>query len=310
LKSQGENLLDTAQAFVPGHITGIFRIHDEHEDPLRCGSIGAGFCVDIGTTTTVKLVDSTKLEVSVAYNGRPINAPVTTTVIQRLLQQHHRVCKVEVDHESMLPIGVGYGASGAGALGTAIAISSLVDAKYDPLDAARHAHYAEVVNHTGLGDVIAQTTGGVEIRIKPGAPGIGELVKIPVNESFKIVLAGAPGLETKNVLTNREHRGRIITSADELMEEIRANPTVDSFIHYSKQFAYSIALMTPRVQSALNELKAAELDDSSMVMLGDSIFCFCQDDESEQAVGILSKFWDPDQVQLTGISEDGGRLVL
>jgi hypothetical protein len=31
LKSQGENLLDTAKAFVPGHITGIFRIHDEHD---------------------------------------------------------------------------------------------------------------------------------------------------------------------------------------------------------------------------------------------------------------------------------------
>lgn len=310
LKSQGENLLDIARAFVPGHITGIFRIHDEHEDPLRCGSVGAGFCVDIGTTTAVKLVDSTKLEVSVAYNGRPINAPVTTTVIQRLLRQHHRVCKVEVDHESMLPIGVGFGASGAGALGTAIALSSLVDADSYSLDAAKHAHYAEVVNHTGLGDVIAQTTGGIEIRTKPGAPGIGEVIKIPMNESFKIVLAGAPGLETKSVLTNKEHRGRIIKAADELMEELRANPTVDSFIHYSKQFAYSIGLMTPRVQTALNELEETGLNDSSMVMLGDSIFCFCRNDESDYAIDILSRFWEINQVQLTGISEDGGRLIL
>ena len=310
LKSQEENLLDTAQAFVPGHITGIFRIHDEHEDPLRCGSIGAGFCVGIGTSTTVKLVDNTKLEVSVAYNGRPIDAPVTTTVIQRLLQQHGRVCKVEVDHESMLPIGVGFGASGAGALGTAIALSSLVDSDFDSKDAAKHAHYAEVINRTGLGDVIAQTTGGVEIRTKPGAPGIGEVVKIPVNESFNIVLAGAPGLETKNVLTSKEYRGRIIKAADELMDELVTNPTVESFIHYSKQFAHSIGLMTPRVQSALDELEEAGLNNSSMVMLGDSVFCFCRNDESEQAIGILSKIWEPDQVQLTSISEDGGRLIL
>ncbi|MFX1441047.1 MAG: pantoate kinase [Promethearchaeota archaeon] len=308
LKSQGENPLDTAQAFVPGHITGIFRIHDEHEDPLRCGSIGAGFCVDIGTSTTVRLVDNVKLEVSVAYNGRPIKAPVTTTVIQRLLQLHGRVCKVEVDHESMLPIGVGFGASGAGALGTAIALSSLVDS--DSLAAAQHAHYAEVVNRTGLGDVIAQTTGGVEIRTKPGAPGIGEAVKIPVEESLDIVLAGAPGLDTKSVLTNKEHRGHIIKVADELMEELVTNPTFESIIHYSKQFAHSIGLMTPKVQSALDELEAVGLNDSSMVMLGDSIFCICRNDESGQAIGILSNIWDPNQVQLTGISEDGGRLVL
>jgi pantoate kinase len=210
----------------------------------------------------------------------------------------------------MLPIGVGFGASGAGALGTAIALSSLIDAEFDSLDAAKHAHYAEIVNHTGLGDVIAQATGGVEIRTKPGAPGIGEVVKIPVNESFQIVLAGAPGLKTKSVLTNEEHRGRIIRAADELMEELGANPTVDNFVYYSKQFAHSIGLMTHRVQSALNELEATELNNSSMVMLGDSIFCFCRDDESEKAINILSRFWDSNQVQLTGISEDGGRLVL
>jgi pantoate kinase len=309
LKSQGENLLDTAQAFVPGHITGIFRIHDEHDDPLRCGSIGAGFCVDIGTTTTVRLVDSTKLEVSVAYNGRPIEAPVTTTVIQRLLQQHHRVCKVEVEHESMLPVGVGFGASGAGALGTALALSSLIDGEFDPQEAATHAHYAEVVNHTGLGDVIAQTAGGAEIRVKPGAPGIGEIVRIPVNGSFNVVLAGAPGLETKSVLTNSEHRKRIINVADELMKELTSNPTIDGFVSYSKQFARSIGLMTSRVKSALNELETFNLSDSSMVMLGDSLFCLCSDDDSDQAAEILSRYWNSDQVQVTGISEEGGRLM-
>jgi pantoate kinase len=265
--------------------------------------------VDIGTITTVKLVDSTKLEVSVAYNGRLIEAPVTTTVIQRLLQQHHRVCKVEVEHESMLPIGVGFGASGAGALGTALALSSLIEDEFDSQDAATHAHYAEVVNHTGLGDVIAQTAGGAEVRVSPGAPGIGEIVRIPVNGSFNVVLAGAPGLKTKSVLTNKEHRERIINVADELMEELSGNPTIDRFVSYSKQFARSIGLMTSRVKSALSELETAGLSDSSMVMLGDSIFCICNDDQSDQAVDILSRFWNSDQVQVTGISEEGGRLM-
>ncbi|MFW9967967.1 MAG: pantoate kinase [Candidatus Thorarchaeota archaeon] len=309
MKSQGENLLDTAQAFVPGHITGIFRIHDDQDDPLRCGSIGAGFCVDIGTTTTVNLVDAARIEVSVTYNGRQIEAPVTTTVIQRLLQTHHRVCKVEVEHESMLPIGVGFGASGAGALGAALALSSLIDGKFHPQDAAKYAHYAEVVNHTGLGDVIAQTIGGVEVRTKPGAPGIGEVVKIPINEEFNVILAGAPGLETKSVLTNPECRERIISVADDLMKELVSNPTIDSFVFHSKQFAHSIGLMTSRVSSALSELERIGLNESSMVMLGDSIFCFCRDSESDYALDTLSRFWEPNQVLVTGISKEGGRLV-
>ncbi|MHA2068065.1 MAG: pantoate kinase [Candidatus Thorarchaeota archaeon] len=309
MKSQGETLLDTAQAFVPGHITGIFRIHDGHDDPLRCGSTGAGFCVDIGTTTTVNLEDHTKLEVSVKYNGTQIEAPVTTTVIQRLLQQHHRVSKVEVVHESMLPIGVGFGASGAGALGTALALSCLIGEDYDPQNAATHAHIAEVVNHTGLGDVIAQTFGGVEVRTRPGAPGIGEIEAISIPDSINVVLAGAPGLETKKVLTNAVHRERIIDVADDLMGELRANPSLDSFVSYSKQFARSIGLMTSRVKSAIIELEANKINDSSMVMLGDSVFCFCNDDQTNQVVDIFTKHWDSEQVLVTGISEKGGRLV-
>ncbi|MHA2140937.1 MAG: pantoate kinase [Candidatus Thorarchaeota archaeon] len=309
MKSQGENLLDTAHAFVPGHITGIFRIHDSHDDPLRCGSTGAGFCVDIGTKTTVNLVEHPRLEVSVKYNGAPIEAPVTTTVIHRLLYQHHRVNKVEVVHESMLPIGVGFGASGAGALGTALALSSLIDRDYNPQNAATHAHIAEVINHTGLGDVIAQAVGGAEVRTKPGAPGIGEIETIPVPDSINVVLAGAPGLDTKNVLTNSESRERIIGVADELMGELRANPSLDHFVSHSKQFARSIGLMTSRVESAITELEAVDLNDSSMVMLGDSVFCFCNDDQLDQAVEVLTGYWDSAQVLVTGLSKEGGRLV-
>jgi pantoate kinase len=157
--------------------------------------------------------------------------------------------------------------------------------------------------------VIAQTAGGAEVRIKPGAPGIGEIIRIPVNDSYNVVLAGAPGLETKSVLTNSDHRKRIISVADRLMEELGDTPTMDSFMASSKQFAHSIGLMTSRVRSALNKLEAANLSKSSMVMLGDSIFCFCDDNESAQATDILSRFWNPDQVQVTGISENGGRLV-
>ncbi|MFW9846798.1 MAG: pantoate kinase, partial [Candidatus Thorarchaeota archaeon] len=309
LKSQVENMPYAAQAFVPGHVTGIFRIHDGANDPLLRGSVGAGFCISIGTKTTVRLADSAISKASVEYNGSPIEAPVTEMVIQRLLHQYKRVCEVEVAHESMLPIGVGFGASGAGALGASLALSALLDSNSTLQDAAAHAHYAEVVNHTGLGDVIAQTVGGVEVRIKPGAPGIGETIDVPFPEKLHVVLAGAPGLETRSILTNSTHRERIIKAGDELMKNLIETHTFSAFVSSSKKFAEAIDLMTPRIRKALENLGNAGLNDSSMVMLGDSVFCFCTASEIKDAVSILSEYWQESQIVKTSVYEDGGGLV-
>ena len=71
----------TAQAFVPGHITGVFRIFDEKKDPLECGSTGAGFSVEIGTLTTVSVIENESLEITTTYNDVNIDANVTKTVV-------------------------------------------------------------------------------------------------------------------------------------------------------------------------------------------------------------------------------------
>ncbi|MHA2378312.1 MAG: pantoate kinase [Candidatus Thorarchaeota archaeon] len=309
LSSQVENMPRSARAFVPGHVTGIFRIHDEHENPLHRGSTGAGFCLDIGTTTSVTLEVNQSREISVKYNDSKIDAPVTVTVIQRLLKGQDADHRVLVKHESSLPIGVGFGASGAGALGTALALSHLLDESIDLESAASHAHYAEVVNHTGLGDVIAQTAGGMEIRVRPGAPGIGEVVNVPFREELCVVLAGAPGLETKRVLTDENHRNNIIRVADDIMNELTKNPTFDHFVSCSKEFARETNLMTHRVGTALDELESAGFSNSSMVMLGDSVFCICDNGLTQHAVNILTEHWDKAQILVTSVSAQGGRLV-
>ncbi|MFX1603447.1 MAG: pantoate kinase [Promethearchaeota archaeon] len=299
----------SARAFVPGHVTGVFQIHDEHENPLYRGSTGAGFCLGIGTTTTVTLEVSRPPTISVKYNDSRIDAPVTVTVIRRLLEYNDADYRVHVEHESSLPIGVGFGASGAGALGTALALAHLLRAGTDPDSAASHAHFAEVVNHTGLGDVIAQTRGGMEIRVHPGAPGIGEVVNFPYPEGLGVILAGAPGLETRSVLVNETHRRDINRVADGLLSELIENPTLTQFITCSKEFARKTNLMTHRVGAALDELESAGFSNSSMVMLGDSAFCFCEREATQDAVSILEAHWDSTQILVTSISAQGGRLV-
>ncbi|MGY5871182.1 MAG: pantoate kinase [Candidatus Thorarchaeota archaeon] len=299
----------TAQAFVPGHITGVFRIFDEKKDPLECGSTGAGFSVEIGTLTTVSAIENESLEITTIYNDENIDANVTKTVVKRLVENYERQFKVIVTHKSSLPSGVGFGASGAGALGTALALGHLLNSSMSETNAAAFAHCAEVVNHTGLGDVIAQTLGGIEIRTHPGAPGVGKVVNIPKNESQTVVLAGAPGLKTRDVLTNPENRARINAVGDDLVRRIIDSPSIETFISCSREFTESIGLSTDRVKASLRDLDDSGLNQSSMVMLGDSVFCFCDDHQSQTAVEILMKYWDTSQIQVTSVSEEGGRLV-
>ncbi|MFW9806931.1 MAG: Holliday junction resolvase RuvX, partial [Candidatus Thorarchaeota archaeon] len=141
-----QNAVRTAKAFVPGHVTGIFRIFDEYEDPLRCGSTGAGFSVTIGTVTSVSVMERPSLEIITEYNNERIDAKVTKTVIQRLTEKYEKTLKVHVQHESSLLSGAGFGASGAGALGTALALSHLLDQDIEYTRAAEFAHIAEIVN--------------------------------------------------------------------------------------------------------------------------------------------------------------------
>ena len=299
----------TAKAFVPGHVTGIFRIFVEYDDPLRCGSKGAGFSVSIGTETTVSVMEHPSLEITTDYNNERIDAKVTKTVVRRLTDDYERTLKVHVAHDSTLISGAGFGASGAGALGTAYALGYLLDDEISPAKAAGYAHYAEVVNRTGLGDVISQTVGGVEVRKEPGSPGVGVTLNITHDDSLRVVLAGAPGLKTSDILSDPTSRKRINDAGDELVSRIVKDLSIETFIQCSREFSDTIGLKTKRVEDALKDLDSAGFVNSSMVMLGDSVFCFCNETETYTVQEILTKHWNTTEVFVTEISELGGRLL-
>ena len=273
------------------------------------GSRGAGFSVEIGTFTTVSIDDNESLEITTIYNDEVIDAQVTRMVVQRMVEDYEANVKVSITHESSLPSGAGFGASGAGALGTALALGHLLDPAMDYTKAARYAHEAEVLNRTGLGDVLAQTKGGLEIRIRPGGPGIGEIQHINHKESQRVILAGAPGLKTHDVLIDPESRQKINSVGDQLIERMIGDPTLDTFISCSRKFTESIGLATKRVLQALHELDSSGFKYSSMVMLGDSVFCFCDDAETDSVISILNRYWERTQVTETSIADVGGRLV-
>ncbi len=246
---------------------------------------------------------------TVEYNGHEIDAPVTRTVVMRLLEDCSVDARVRVTHRSDLPIGVGFGASGAGALGTALALGPLLDPDMGPERLAQYAHCSEVANRTGLGDVIAQTCGGFEVRTRPGAPGVGELQQIAPPENLCVVLAGARGVETREVLSDPSKRGLVNSTGDRTVARLLDSPSFEEFIACSRAFARETGLMTRRIASALDALDAAGHHMASMVMLGDSLFCFCDTANSGDVVRILSRYWPASSIVSTSVALQGGRLV-
>ena len=72
-------MLRQVAAFSPGHLTGLFYMQDTNKDPLLAGSLGAGFSILKGVTTTIEVKKSFD-ECSVTINDKHNDAPVSYLV--------------------------------------------------------------------------------------------------------------------------------------------------------------------------------------------------------------------------------------
>ena len=161
-----------------GHVTLLFSIHSEFDDPMQQGSRGAGFCVEAGVECTIQMIplaEGEEFNISIAIQSADgllddeeaalLYVDVFEEFIQRELIDETHCYHVDLNLE--LPLSQGFGMSAAGALSCAQAICSLLELETDP---SQIAHLVERQNSSGLGDVLAATVGGIELRTNPGAP--------------------------------------------------------------------------------------------------------------------------------------------
>jgi pantoate kinase len=169
-----------------------------------------------------------------------------------------------------MPLGSGFGASGAGALGCAYALNHHFSLCLTAGKAASIAHAAEVANGTGLGDVIAQNTGGLVIRIKPGAPGIGQVDRIPVPPTRVDCVVRGP-ISTKEVLSDPSAMRAVNQAGEACVKEIISRPTLEEFMRLSKRFTKQCNLASPWVLDVVEAVEAAG-GQAAMIMLGEAVF--------------------------------------
>lgn len=249
-----------AVAAVPGHVTGLFSVHRD-PDPRVAGSRGAGLTLTDGVRVRVAPTDAGGA--GVWLDGRPADvAPV-----RGVLDAFDGRAAVRI--ESDLPVGRGFGVSGAAALGTALAANAAFDAGRSENDLVGLAHAAEVEAGTGLGDVVAQARGRAPIRLEPGAPGHGRLDGIPVDPGRRVEYVTFDEVSTAAVVEGETDR--LTRAGEAALDRLRERPTLDRLVALSRRFAREAGLLTERADAAVEAAEAAG-GTAAMAMLGDTAF--------------------------------------
>jgi len=273
----------TGRAFAPAHITGFFEIH-ENTDLRRKGSTGCGVVLSGGVETTVT-VDGSMDRTFVTLNGAEVEDSTTHTVVRMLTD-----AAVRVKSTANIPTGCGFGASGAGALSTAYALDQALSLDRTANQLAEAAHVAEVTNRSGLGDVAAQSHGGLVIRTRPGAPGFGAADRIPAGE-YRVFCVVLGKIATRSILENERVVGQVNSAGRAALAALLKRPTLKNFMDQSKEFAIATGLAGTRTLDVIDAVEAAG-GMASQAMLGETVFAFAGRGLENEVPTALAEFGD------------------
>ena len=231
------------------------------------GSIGMGVVLPQGVHCAVVKEESDTEENIVIRKGKKIQDPVTLRAIE-LLGFKNEGLTIYLRHD--LPLGSGFGISGASALAACMELEKNLDL------CVKASHQAEVEFRTGLGDVVAIAESlrtsvfpSIVVRQTPGYG--GETQSFPILEKFAVCISGI-GRDTSKIITD-EKWIEIINSAA-LGIQI-AKPNIRSSIKIGRLFTEKSGLVNDNISQILDEMPIGSV--SSVAHLGTSIVATSED---------------------------------
>ena len=299
-----------AQAFCPAHVTGFFKAHlDDNQSNLEnLGSMGAGFSIKQGVTTKVKINSKNNQESNfrISTSGyQSDKTDVSEYVLNEFLKLSDFSTKFfDIEHEVSIPVGYGLGSSSAVALSLAFALDQALDTKLDKEKIGQIAHNAEVSCKTGLGDVLASFHGGFEIRIKPGAPGIGSVEKIATEKISILMICFSPISTNKFI---KERLSQINGLGGKMVNRLLESKNYEHFQDMSLEFAKYVDVMTPRMQKLVDDLSKNNIK-CGIALFGETVFSMISKDDEDKVLEILQKY--PDGIIIKSELDNNGARVL
>jgi pantoate kinase len=287
---------------VPHRISGFFEIVDKINgikitEPERIGSRGAGLCLSAKGKTeiiTENLGKTNEFKVDVYINGNKMDqrAETTTFIVENIKKDIKNPCSIRINHCFDLPVGCGYGASGAGALGTIFGLNYLFNLGLSNHEKGKIAHISEVVNHTGLGTVCGQLNGGIGIVKEPGYPCVYERIKTPSNI---VVICGSFGMiHTKSILTDPVLNIKIKEAGNIALKKMIKNPDIKSFLKVSLEFVKNTEILDilkiPKVKELIDDLNKLNIIGASMNQLGRSVYAICRKKNENEVLNVMESY--------------------
>jgi len=263
------------RAYCPAHITCFFR-PSESSDILAKGSLGAGIRLGSGTFVTLEeRIGDTRI----LLNGVPTDAKITQDVLKRMIPEK----RVELNIETQLPFGQGFGMSASGAIAAALCAAEMSGA--NRYDAFKTAHVADIEGGGGLGDVAALMTEAHQpVRIKAGIPPSGSIIDTGL--SFKRITVAVLGsnMRTSDILRDKGRYDALISAGESAVTDYLKNVSKERLYDISNRFSSSSGVEQKNTSDAIKRLKERGIR-SAMCMLGNSIFSEASEDEIKEVLG-------------------------
>lgn len=227
---------------IPHHVTGFWRpVYTQ--DLLTTGSLGAGLVITPYTEACYYDVDE-PLKVIV---NESLSEHITLKSALEFIPHVRGVVKIR----EPLPFGAGYATSASVTLSALLSLSNKLQKKGAEL--AQIAHMAEVRERTGLGDVLSLWDGrGLAVRVKPGAPGIGEVVSIEVPSHSAIVSCAIGRMETRDML--HIHKSDLEKFGDEIMRKFLDDVSLENYLNLAKDFSLRMGFLSGELNERVSKL--------------------------------------------------------
>lgn len=259
--------MNMTSASCPAALSFIFK-PCPHTDPLRAGSIGVGCTIDRTVTVTIRRLVEAHHDAPrrnrIIFNGEPISFPTVDYIIKKITDE-----PFTVSIESSLPLGYGFGISGASALATAYALNQHEET-HDSTALQEIAHTAEIINKTGLGTVATQITGGFLIKKTPGLP--VKATRFPF-EDHPLYLTMLGTMETPDILSNDSLMETVCNAADQALARIQqtTHPSLAQIVDISYDYIKTSGLpISKRTQEIIETIRYAG-GAATMAILGQTV---------------------------------------
>ena len=259
------------RAHAPGSVTGLFAPAMEDGDT----SGGASFATADGVVVEVTPASGR----SITVDGEP--APFEP--VERVLATLEVDAAVDVRPE--VPLGHGFGASGAATLATALAANEEFDLGRDRDALLDAAYEAEVAAGTGDSDVIIQDRGGLLWNTGDGV----RREELDVGVEY----ATSGGIATSEMLADEAFMRTASRVGFEQLARFDGSPTLRTLAECSRVFLRETGIATAFVEREIERVEAVG-GAAGMALFGETVFAV-----------------DVDRVlpERTRVSNDGARLL-